>query len=89
MAYDFPLSRGRETIADDLSAKAANSNIPDAVRGLQKTLNQRGWSNRNQMLPQLKTDGDFGPRTLARLDEELLRDGSRSVIRDLNGMGVA
>ena len=75
-------------MADDLSNKAANSNIPDAVRGLQTTLNERGYSNRNQQLPHLKEDGDFGPRTLARLDEELLRAGSTPVLRDLNGLSV-
>ena len=83
------MSRGRETVAEELSEKAANSNIPDAVRGLQNTLNKRGYSNDNQVLPHLKEDGDFGPRTLARLDEELLRGGSRSVVRDLNGLSVA
>jgi lysozyme family protein len=76
-------------VARELGKKPANANIPDAVSQLQKTLNKRGYSNRNQQLPSLKIDGDFGPRTLARLDEELLREGSPSVIRDLNGMAVA
>jgi len=89
IGYDFPLSRGRETVAEELSEKAANSNIPDAVCGLQNTLNKRGYSNDNQVLPHFKEDGNFGPRTLARLDEELLRDGSRFVVRDLNGLSVA
>ncbi|MEE2969439.1 MAG: hypothetical protein VX741_04825 [Pseudomonadota bacterium] len=40
------------------------------------------------ILPHLKEDSDFGPRTLARRDEELLRGGPSSVIRDLNGMAV-
>ena len=57
--------------------------------GLQTTLNKRGYSNTQQVLPHLKEDGDFGPRTLARLDEELLRDGPGSVIRDLNGLSAA
>jgi hypothetical protein len=83
------LSSGREPVADALSEKAANANIPDAVRGLQKTLNKRGYSNQNQQLPHLKEDGDFGPRTYARLDEELLRGGPISVIRDLDYMSVA
>ena len=89
IGYDFPLSRGCETVAEELSEKAANSNIPDVVRGLQNPLNKRGYSNDNQVLPHLKEDDDFGPRTLARLDGELLRDGSRSVVRDLNGLSVA
>ena len=76
-------------VADDLSNKAANSNIPDAVRGLQTTLNKRGYGNPQHILPHLKEDGDFGPRTLARLAEELLRGGPSSVLRDLNGMAVA
>ncbi len=88
-SYDVPLSYGREVVARDLGEKAANWNIPDAVRGLQTTLNKRGYSNPTQVLPHLKEDGDFGPRKLARLDEELLRGGSSSVIRDLNGMAVA
>lgn len=58
------------------------------MRGLQTTLNKRGYDNPQHILPHLKEDGDFGPRTLARLDEELLRGGPSSVIRDLNGMAV-
>ncbi len=76
-------------MADDLGAKAANSNIPDAGRSLQGTLNKRGYFNPTQVLPHLKEDGEFGPRTLARLDEELLRGGPSSVIRDLDYMSVA
>ncbi len=89
ISHEVPLSHGRKVVADDLSNKAANSNIPDAVRGLQTTLNKRGYGNPQHILPHLKEDGDFGPRTLARLDEELLRGGPSSVIRDLNGMAVA
>ncbi|MEE2970344.1 MAG: LysM domain-containing protein, partial [Pseudomonadota bacterium] len=89
ISHEVPLSHGRKVVADDLSNKAPNSNIPDAVRGLQTTLNKRGYGNPQHILPHLKEDGDFGPRTLARLDEELLRGGPSSVIRDLNGMAVA
>ena len=80
----MPLSYGREVVARDLGEKAANSNIPDAVRGLQTTLNKRGYSNPTQVLPHLKEDDEFGPRTLPRLDEELLRGGPSSVIWDLD-----
>jgi LysM repeat protein/GH24 family phage-related lysozyme (muramidase) len=89
IAHGVPLSFGRETVAEQLAGKAVNSNIPDTVRGFQQTLNRRGYANGNRVLPNLKEDGEFGPRTLARLDEELLRDGPSSVIRDLNGMRVA
>ena len=89
ISHEAPLSYGRKVVAEDLGHKAANSNIPDAVRGLQSALNQRGYSNTQQVLPHLKEDGEFGPRTLARLDEELLRGGPNSVIRDLDHMSVA
>ncbi len=59
------------------------------MRGLQTTLNKRGYGNPQHILPHLKEDGDFGPRTLARLDEEPLRSGPSSVIRDLDYMRVA
>ena len=89
ISHEVPLSYRRKVVADDLGAKAANSNIPDAVRSLQGTLNKRGYSNPTQVLRHLKEDGEFGPRTLARLDEELLRGGPSSVIRDLDYMSVA
>ena len=56
---------------------------------MQTTLNKRGYDNPQHILPHLKEDGEFGPRTLARLDEELLRGGPSSVIRDLDYMSVA
>ena len=89
ISHEAPLSYGRKVVAEDLGHKAANSNIPDAVRGLQSALNQRGYSNTQQVLPHLKEDGEFGLRTLVRLDEELLRGGPNSVIRDLDHMSVA
>ena len=52
-------------------------------------LNKRGYSNPTQVLPHLKENGEFGPRTLPRLHEELLRGGPSSVIRDLDYMSVA
>jgi len=89
ISSEVPSSYGRKVVADDPSNKAANSNISDMWRGLQTTLNKRGYSNPAQVLPHLKKDGDFGPRTLARLDEELLRAGPTSVLRDLNGLSAA
>ena len=89
ITHEVPLSYGRKVVADDLGHKTTNSNIPDAVRGLQPTLNKRGYGNSKQILPHLKTDGEFGPKTLARVDEELLRGGPGSVIHDLNGLSAA
>jgi len=51
-------------------------------RGLQTTLNKRGFGNTTQVLPHLKEDGEFGPKTLAHLDEELLRAGPTPVLRE-------
>ena len=51
--------------------------------GLQRGLNDIRIRRPSRVLPHLKEDGEFGPRTLARIDEELVHGGATGLVDDL------
>ena len=69
------LVQARERIADALAPAAERDGREPTVKGLQETLTDRRYGSAARVLPNLVVDGDLGPRTLARIDEELVRDG--------------
>lgn len=88
-AGGMPLSAGRETVAGELARRTGKGGVPRIVTDLQETLNDLRRANDDRVLPSLMTDGVFGPKTLARLDEELVRGGSGSVVSALGRRAFA
>ena len=62
---------------------AERDGLEPTVKGAQRGLNDLRLRERGRVLPNLKEDGEFGPKTLARIDEELVRAGPTWLVETL------
>lgn len=83
------LGQARKRVADALVPVAERDGLEPTVKGLQRGLNDIRFRGRARKLPNLEEDGEFGPRTLARIDEELVRDGPAWLIDTLRHEQIA
>ncbi len=70
------LVQARQRIADALARAAERDGLAPTIKDLQGKLNELRFAGSDRVLPDLAVDGDFGPVTLARTDEELMRLGA-------------